>query len=69
MIIHNEIIENATLAKEDFSIFIRKASITILKLISIKTVVTQCEPVYNGHLKDIDKWSLYRDAVLKTFEN
>ena len=71
MIIHNEIIENATLAKEDFSIFIRnrrKASITILKL-SIKTVVTQCEPVYNGHLKDIDKWSLYRDAVLKTFKN
>lgn len=67
MIIHNEIIENATLAKEDFSIFIRKASITILKL-SIKTVVTQCEPVYNGHLKDIDKWSLYRDAVLKTFK-
>ena len=31
--IHNEAIENATLAKGDYSIFIRKASITILKLL------------------------------------
>ena len=34
----------------------------------MKTAVTQCEPVYNGHLKDIDKWSFYRDAVLKTLK-
>ena len=69
MISHNETIENDTLGNEDYSIFMRKASITILKLLSIKTVVTQCEPIYNGHLKDIDKWSFYRNAVLKTFKN